>query len=180
VFVNNVSLGVYAEAVQEEGYREAKLRTIATTVPRALGPEGDGLDLNWTGPGGDEQDSAAVILVSNDAYRLGRPLGSGTRPALDRGLLGIAVMRAPGSGRRRAEQWSAPTFEITSGRPISAGIDGEAATMDSPLRFRSRPAALRVRIAPHHPGASPSVALPETAWGTIRAIGRIAAGHPVG
>ena len=30
VFVNNVSLGVYAEAVQREGYREAKLRTIST------------------------------------------------------------------------------------------------------------------------------------------------------
>ena len=35
VFVNNVSLGVYAEAVQREGYRDAKLRTIAETSASA-------------------------------------------------------------------------------------------------------------------------------------------------
>ena len=51
VFVNNVSLGFYAEAVQREGYREAKLRTILDTLPDALGPESKGLDLRWTGPG---------------------------------------------------------------------------------------------------------------------------------
>ena len=37
VFVNNVSLGVYAEAVQRQGYRDAKLRTIAETMPTVLG-----------------------------------------------------------------------------------------------------------------------------------------------
>ena len=52
VFVNNVSIGLYAEAVQREGYREAKLRTILDTLPEVLGPEGKGLDLRWTGPGG--------------------------------------------------------------------------------------------------------------------------------
>ena len=31
VFVNNVSLGVYAEAVQRQGYRDAKLRTLLDT-----------------------------------------------------------------------------------------------------------------------------------------------------
>jgi hypothetical protein len=36
VFVNNVSIGLYAEAVQREGYREAKLRTILDTLPAAL------------------------------------------------------------------------------------------------------------------------------------------------
>lgn len=48
VFVNNVSLGLYAEAVQREGYREAKMRTILATVPDLLGPDGEGLDLRWT------------------------------------------------------------------------------------------------------------------------------------
>jgi hypothetical protein len=45
VFVNNVSLGVYAEAVQSAGYRDAKLRTLADTVPTVIGPGGEGLDL---------------------------------------------------------------------------------------------------------------------------------------
>ena len=38
VFVNNVSLGLYAEAVQREGYRDAKIRTLLDTVPDMLGP----------------------------------------------------------------------------------------------------------------------------------------------
>jgi hypothetical protein len=37
-FVNNVSLGVYGEAVQHAGYRGAKLRTLLETMPDVLGP----------------------------------------------------------------------------------------------------------------------------------------------
>ncbi len=80
VFVNNVSIGLYAEAVQREGYREAKLRTMLDTLPEVLGPEGKGLDLRWTGPQGHEHSSGAAILVSNNRYRLGHAVGSGTRP----------------------------------------------------------------------------------------------------
>jgi hypothetical protein len=87
VFVNNVSIGLYAEAVQREGYREAKLRTILDTLPE-LGPEGKGLDLRWTGPGGHQHSSGTAILVSNNRYRLGRAVGSGTRPRIDDKLLG--------------------------------------------------------------------------------------------
>ena len=32
-FVNNVSLGVYATIVQQEGYREAKVATTKTAAP---------------------------------------------------------------------------------------------------------------------------------------------------
>ena len=95
VFVNNVSLGLYAEAVQREGYREAKLRTILDTLPDTLGREGKGIDLQWTGPGGSEHSSGAAILVSNNLYRLGKAVGSGTRPHIDDGLLGITVAAAP-------------------------------------------------------------------------------------
>src|SRR5207302_5495902 len=92
VFVNNVSLGVYAEAVQQGSYRAAKLRTLADTAPALLGPEGAELDLHWADPGGRRYKTSAVVLVSNDAYRLGRAIGSGTRPRLDAGHLGIAVI----------------------------------------------------------------------------------------
>ena len=50
VFVNNVSLGLYAEAVQRPGYREAKIRTILDTVPDMLGRRAAELDLRWRGP----------------------------------------------------------------------------------------------------------------------------------
>jgi diacylglycerol kinase family enzyme len=178
VFVNNVSIGLYAEAVQREGYREAKLRTILDTLPEALGPEGRGLDLRWTGPAGAEHSSGAAILVSNNRYRLGRAVGSGTRPRIDDGLLGIAVASAPGGGRpviqRPWQEWATPAFEVDAEGPIAAGIDGEAVTLDAPLRFRILPAALRVRISAAHPGASPSAAMPEGAWETVRALARIA------
>jgi diacylglycerol kinase family enzyme len=183
VFVNNVSLGLYADAVQKPGYREAKLRTILDTVPEMLGPEGTGLDLVWRGPGGHEHRSGAAVLVSNNRYRLGRAVGSGTRPRIDDGLLGITVASAPtGSGQGRLVQrpwreWSAPEFEVQADHPVPAGIDGEAVTLEPPLRFRIRPGVLRVRIARQHPGASPSAAVPESAWEGLRELGRIAAGR---
>jgi diacylglycerol kinase family enzyme len=181
VFVNNVSLGLYAEAVQAEGYREAKLRTILDTLPDVLGPEGEGLDLRWTGPGGSEHSSGAAILVSNNRYRLGKAVGSGTRPRIDDGLLGITVASGPtrGGGTRMAQrpwrEWSAPEFEVRSEGPIAAGIDGEALVLEPPLRFRILPGVLRVRIARKHPGASPSMAMPETLLGTAGALLAIAA-----
>ncbi|HUC07063.1 MAG TPA: diacylglycerol kinase family protein, partial [Solirubrobacterales bacterium] len=185
VFVNNASIGLYAEAVQREGYREAKLRTILDTLPEALGPEGKGLDLRWAGPGGHEHSSGAAILVSNNRYRLGHAVGSGTRPRIDDALLGVTVASAPAAGRalfqRPWREWSTPAFEVDADGPIAAGIDGEAVTLDPPLRFRILPAALRVRIAAAHPGASPSAAMPEGAWETVRALVRIAvSGTPQG
>ena len=172
VFVNNVSLGVYAEAVQSAGYRDAKLRTLADTVPTVLGPGGDALDLRWTGADGREHQTGAVVLVSNDPYRLGRVLGSGTRPRLDAGVLGITVAGgdAAGGTEKPVEEWSARSFEVRSDGPVAAGIDGEALKLDPPLRFRTRPQALRVWIAPQHPGASPSAEMPEGPWDAVRAI----------
>jgi diacylglycerol kinase family enzyme len=184
VFVNNVSLGLYAEAVQRPGYREAKLRTLLDTVPDVLGADGDSLDLVWTGPGGHEHHSGAAILVSNNRYRLGRAVGSGTRPRIDDGLLGITVAGAPaGRGQRGRlpqrpwREWSAPAFEVESDRPVPAGIDGEALKLDPPLRFRIRPGVLNVRIARRHPGASPSAMAAEGAIDGIRQLVRLAAGR---
>jgi diacylglycerol kinase family enzyme len=184
VFVNNVSLGLYAEAVQRQGYRDAKLRTIMDTVPDALGPGGAGLDLHWTGQGGHEHRSGAAILVSNNRYRLGRAVGSGTRPRIDDGLLGITIVGAPrgrgengGAAQRPWREWTAAEFEVESDAPIAAGIDGEAVTLQAPLRFHIRSGVLRVRIAHDHPGASPSALEPEGLWDGVRVLARIAAGH---
>jgi diacylglycerol kinase family enzyme len=182
VFVNNVSLGVYAEAVQRSGYRAAKIRTLLDTVPDALGPTGSELDMRWEGPGGHEHRGGAAVLVSNNRYRLGRAVGSGTRPRIDDGLLGITVMGAPADSDQRRPQrplreWSAPTFEVDADRPLPAGVDGEALVFDAPLRFRIRPGVLRVRIAHQHPGASPSATAPEGLRDGVAALVRIALGR---
>ena len=180
VFVNNVSLGLYADAVQRAGYRDAKIRTILDTIPEALGQQGPGrIDLHWQGPSGDEESAAPVILVSNNAYRLGRAIGSGTRPHIDEGVLGVAVFDPPGEhrGRHPWREWTADYFEVESGRPVNAGIDGEAAVLAPPLRFATHPGVLRVRIARQHPGASPSAGVPDGPLATVAALARIAIGQ---
>jgi diacylglycerol kinase family enzyme len=180
-FVNNVSLGLYAEAVQHEGYRGAKIRTLLDTASTVLSRDaGSTRELRWTGPDGSPQRQAAVILVSNNVYRLGRAIGSGTRPRLDAGRLGIAVMGAPEANdsrrRRPLRQWSATTFVVGCDSDVPVGVDGEALVMRPPVTFRVRPGALRVRIAPHHPGASPSAALPPCFRTGLRMVLRIVAG----
>ena len=67
VFVNNVSLGLYAEAVQHEGYRDAKLRTLLDTVPDVVGPERRRPRPALERAGRGRARSGAVILVSNNA-----------------------------------------------------------------------------------------------------------------
>ncbi|RYV51283.1 diacylglycerol/lipid kinase family protein [Pengzhenrongella frigida] len=189
-FVNNVSLGVYASAVQEAGYRDAKLRTLLETASAFGGAGGDGEDpdgaqreLRWIGPGGEPQSRAAVILVSNNPYRLGELLGAGTRPAIDRHTLGIAVMTGPtgrttdGRARPPWEQWQAEQFVIDCAGKVPIGVDGEALVLSAPLEFTIRPAALRVRLAPQHPGASPSAQLPDGPADGVRRLVSIAVGR---
>jgi diacylglycerol kinase family enzyme len=184
VFVNNVSLGLYAEAVQKPEYRGAKLRTLLDTVPEVLGPDAKVPPLSWRGPHGRAHESSAAILVSNNRYRLGRPVGSGTRPRIDDGVLGVTVFAEPtaaAEGRRLFQrpwrEWSAPSFEIEADRPVPAGIDGEAATLEPPLRFRIVPGVLRVRVAESHPGASPSAIAPDGAPEMVATLARIALGR---
>jgi diacylglycerol kinase family enzyme len=184
VFVNNVSIGVYAEAVQHAHYRGAKLRTLLATVPDVVGPGAAERDVRWLGPGEEEHTGSVAVLVANNRYRLGRGVGSGTRPCLDDGTLGITVL-GPTDGtsirtrpwRRPVVEWTAPVLEIRAGQPVAAGIDGEAASLSPPLHFRTRPHALRVRIACAHPGASPSAFEPRGTWDAIRTLAAIAAGR---
>jgi hypothetical protein len=119
-----------------------------------------------------------VILVSNNVYRLGKVIGSGTRPRLDAGVLGVSVMGAPSAdGRRsRLRQWATPEFVIDSDGDVPLGVDGEALRMPTPLTLRVRPGALRVRIASQHPGASPSYAQPTGITDALGGLVRIARG----
>src|SRR5207245_7273768 len=114
-------------------------------------------------------------------YRLGSPIGSGTRPAIDDGRLGVVVLREPGDGstgflRTPWRELSTPSFEIEADRPVPTGIDGETVTLEPPLRFRIRPRVLRVRIAPQHPGASPSAGAPNGLLETLSKLTRIGFG----
>jgi diacylglycerol kinase family enzyme len=163
VFVNNVSLGIYGDAVQRPGYRNAKLRTLLELIPDEVGPRAAEAELGWSEQDGRHGKGRPMVLVSNNPYRLEEENhGVRGRPRLDTGLLGIVVVEKH-TGRRtflrpklRWREWTAPSFTVEAGSSVAAGVDGEAARLEAPLRFQIRPAALKVRIARSHPGASTS------------------------
>jgi diacylglycerol kinase family enzyme len=158
-FLNNVSLGVYGEAVQRSGYRDAKLRTMLETVDQVLSATAPAPGLMIRDEMGHQHTSPLVVLVSNNAYAVDHPLVRGSRPRLDTGLLGIIVVDRAGAEGPPISAWSAPSFDVPGTASLPAGVDGEAVTLPAPARWTVRPGALRVRISRHHPGVSPSYLL---------------------
>jgi diacylglycerol kinase family enzyme len=160
LFLNNVSLGIYGEAVRESGYRDAKARTLLDTAREVLGPSAAAPELRVVDDLGHEHRHPAVVLVSNNPYALDRPVAAGTRPRLDGGLLGVVVLDRPGTAPLPGRAWTAASVEVHGPAPLHAGIDGEAVDLGTPLDIETLPAALRVRISARHPGVSPSGRLP--------------------
>ena len=155
LFLNNVSLGIYGEAVRQPAYRGAKGRTLFETAREVLGPSAPAPELSLADDQEREHRNPAVVLVSNNRYALDRPLAQGTRPKLDSGCLGVIVLDAPGT-RTPARAWTATSLKVDGPAPVHAGIDGEAVDLSPPLDFEVLPSALRVRISSRHPGVSPS------------------------
>ena len=160
LFLNNVSLGIYGDAVQRSAYRDAKVRTLLQTAQQVLSPGARAPALLIADDAGREHRQPAVVLVSNNPYALDQPVARGTRPALDSGKLGILLLDAPADRPHPpARAWTAAYLKVGAPTTVHAGIDGEAADLSGPLRFVIRPASLRVRVSRRHPGASPSARL---------------------
>jgi diacylglycerol kinase family enzyme len=192
VFVNNASLGVYAKVVQSDAYRDAKLETWTRMLPDLLGPDAEPIDLEFATPDGSRCDDAPLVLVSNNPYQLTSLAGAGTRERIDSGLLGVVaarvrtptdvstlvalelvgqVARFPG-----LLSWSASQFEVRSSGPVEVGLDGEALLLQPPLRFSSRPGALRVRL-PRGVGLAPAARAAALTTDNLGALLRVAAGR---
>ena len=156
IFLNNVSLGIYGDAVRQSAYRDAKVRTLLETAAKVMGPSAEAPALRLADDLGREYRHLAMVLVSNNPYALDHP-PAGTRPALDGGQLGVVVVDAPGGSLRSpGRAWSTSRIEVACPAPVPAGVDGEAVELSPPLRFAIQPGALRVRISSRHPGTSPS------------------------
>jgi diacylglycerol kinase family enzyme len=195
VFVNNATAGLYAKIVQSPAYRAHKVGTALELLPAMLGPDATPFDLRFTGPDGTTYASAHLILVSNDRYQLGSGEGFGSRRTIDGGNLGIvaATFRSSAELARLLEsgatgrnwrppgwvEWAATSFQLESGQPVEIGIDGEALVLDPPIRFRTLPGALRVRIPLGAPGYSPAATAPTPGWAGVTALLRAVAGRPV-
>ena len=163
LFVNNVSLGIYATIVQQPGYRDAKSETTKALLPEMLGRTQEPFDLQFTEPDGTEVEGAFLIQVSNNPYVLGATLDASQRRRLDTGRLGVVAITAA-SGReaaqvvtlsalgqrRRSRHWhefATERFEVRSrsGKAF-AGIDGEALELETPLTFEIHPRGLRLLV----------------------------------
>ena len=193
VFVNNASMGVYAQVVQSDAYRDAKLETWAQMLPELLGPGAPPIDLEFEGPDGTELHDAPLVLVSNNPYQLTRLAGAGTRARLDTGRLGIVAARIRAASDiaelvmfetvgqaqrfRGLLEWSEARFEVRSRSPVAVGLDGEALLLEPPLQFVSLPGALRVRLPQRASNGAAATAASLTR-DDLTALSRIATGHP--
>jgi diacylglycerol kinase family enzyme len=148
LFLNNVSLGIYGDAVKQPTYRDAKARTLLETAAQMLVPGAPAVDLQLVDDRGQSHRNPAVVLVSNNPYSLEPPHAPGTRAMLDSGQLGILVLDRSRAGQSPGRTWTATHFEVTGPTPVHAGVDGEAVDLTPPLRFVIRRNALRVRIPP--------------------------------
>jgi diacylglycerol kinase family enzyme len=196
VFVNNVSLGIYAHIVASDEYRDAKLRTAAKMLPTLLRPDAPASGLHARMPSGAVVENPQIVIVSNNPYRLKSLAGFGTRTRLDRGVLGAAVLllmsphdvtrfvAAEAAGQLdQFPGWQTaqrPEFEVAANDRVAAGVDGEAVELTPPLRFVSRPRALTVRIPAHHLGLSPAAFHPGWGRSTFLGLARIVSGRPSG
>jgi diacylglycerol kinase family enzyme len=171
VFVNNVSLGLYASIVRSPAYRDAKVDTTLSTLPKVLGPGSPPYDLSFVGPDGTPHERAHVIQVSNNPYR-SSALSLASRPRLDTHLLGVIAIEidddrsalrflsAVAAGRPDRYpgflSWASPTFVVGSATPVDVGLDGESESIEPPLSFSIRREPLRVRLPLHAIGESPA------------------------
>jgi diacylglycerol kinase family enzyme len=195
VFVNNVSLGLYARVIASDQYRRAKRRTVAETLPDLLGPGAGPFGLSVDSPDGPVEH-LQLVQVSNNPYTLSSIIGFGSRARLDTGVLGVAALsinrtsdisrlvalEVAGHPERHPgfRQWAATELVVGGSSPLAAAADGEARTWEPPLRFVARPGALRVRVGPGAPGASPAMLHAPWAVSTLVGLACVVCGRPSG
>ncbi len=134
LFLNNVSLGVYARLVhrREDRWRRreafARLRAWATLLTHRE-PVGITID--------GEPVESRLVLVGNNAYAVDFP-SLGARERLDEGKLHLYV----GTDERVGDR-----FVVDSrAHRLEAAVDGEPDVLATPIEFRIEPRALRVLV----------------------------------
>ena len=177
VFVNNVSVGLYGDAVQRGTYRDAKIHTLLDTVPDVLGPE-TSVDLRWRGPDGAGHDGSVAIVVSNNPYRLEPELGTGTGRVWTRPSSGWSSWTRPGRGAscargrlRRSRSTRTPPCPRASMARHSCSTRRSASESALPPYAAGSPAITPARrrrpSCPRAPGR-PFARWPASPWDAIR------------
>ena len=165
VFLNNSGIGLYPRIVVDREASEKRGRAkwfalawAATTKLKNYNLMHVALE---TGSGEQVVRATPFLFIGNNKYETSG-LGIGSRTRLDAGRLWIAL--APEAGRlkllvlailavigrvkeRHLEVLEAADLEVrTRQRRLEVAMDGEVTVLDSPLRYRSLPKALRVIV----------------------------------
>jgi diacylglycerol kinase family enzyme len=141
LFLNNVSLGLYARLVhRRERHRRrreafARLRALGMLL-RSPAPLGVTIDGRAT--------AARVVLVANNRYTL-ELFSVGERDRLDEGRLHLYVARDWLPTDWDDERGERFTIDARAGR-LRAAVDGEPDELETPVRFEIQPRALRVLL----------------------------------
>ncbi len=140
-FLNNVSLGLYAQLVHRREHHRRRREALARL--RAAWATARRRDrTRFTVDG--ETIAARVVLVANNAYRLD-PFSLGARESLEEGRLHLYV--AHGVLRRSWEERIGDRFDVDAGGSgVRAAIDGEPQELATPVRFTIEPRALRLLV----------------------------------
>jgi diacylglycerol kinase family enzyme len=149
LFLNNLSLGIYAGLVHRREHHRRRGEALARIKGLlAVARHRHHLRARVNG----EELEARVILVGNNPYELSL-FTLGERERLDEGVLHLWA--AAGVLPTAWEERVGPSFRIELDRPhVKAAIDGEPVTIEAPLELESMPAALRVLVPERPPETS--------------------------
>jgi diacylglycerol kinase family enzyme len=170
IFINNSSLGIYPHIVHQRDAKRARMRMgkwpafvwSALAVFRRF----PFLDLRLEVEGKTLRRQTAFLFIGNNQYEM-TGFRIGGRSRVDSGKLGLYLAHRVGrwgllrlalrallghlSQEKDFETYAVPeAFVETRRQTVLVATDGEVRWMDSPLRYRSRPGALRV-IVPRTP-----------------------------
>ena len=188
LFINNVSLGVYAEMLGDPGYRQDKLGVAKAKLQAAISDRELRRALRITPPEEAPLESVLAVIVSNNPYEFARWASPGQRHRLDTGMLQVSVLDAGTLDelerllagtllgvmefRPALHHWTSELLEMgVPGERVRAGVDGEPITFEAPLRFSVDPGALRVLVPEELPASRPALPL-EASWHAARRLRR--------
>jgi diacylglycerol kinase family enzyme len=187
-FINNVSLGVYAEMLGDPGYRQDKLRVAQTKLQTAVFDLELRRALRIAPPDEAALEGVVAVVVSNNPYELAPLSALGQRYRLDTGTLQVSVLDVSTLDelerllagtllgaiefRPGLRRWTSERLEMgVPGATMRAGVDGEPITFEAPLRLSVDPGALRV-LVPEGLPASRQVPPLEAGWHAARTLRR--------
>lgn len=167
IFLNNASLGLYADIIDNPEYREHKVATSRATLQKLLTKQ-KRYPLIFTESQGKKHTEAVQILVGVNAYKTVNLFELGHRDSLTGHTLQItaitqltdslvkSLMKTAALNKDfvtenagAVRQWNTKKFRVDApGKKIVVGVDGEREEYKTPVTIEVMPGALRLMVLP--------------------------------